>query len=174
MTGATTLTFLSPLGGLLVLAAALPLAGLVLATRRVAAARTLLGLDRPPGGAAHDDRGARRRARAARIAAAQPAIRAPETANVRTDAQAMFVIDTSRSMLLARSAPGEPTRLAPRERGLAPRLLIQALDDVSAGVGTLTDHALLPEACSRCRPPGRVRRHRRAGSRGMANTRRRS
>ena len=73
------------------------------------------------------------------IAAAQPAIRAPETANVRTDAQAMFVIDTSRSML-AGSGPGEPTRLARAQR--AAMRLRSALDDVPAGVGTLTDRAL--------------------------------
>ncbi len=140
MTGATTLTFLSPLGGLLVLAAALPLAGLVLATRRVAAARTLLGLDRPPGGAPRTTIAALAAVPVLLgIAAAQPAIRAPETANVRTDAQAMFVIDTSRSML-ARSAPGEPTRLARAQRAAV--RLRSALDDVSAGVGTLTDRAL--------------------------------
>ena len=140
MTGATTLTFLSPLGGLLALAAVLPLAGLVLAARRVEAARTLLGLDRPPSGA---PRGTIAALAAVPVllgvAAAQPAIRAPETANVRTDAQAMFIIDTSRSML-ARSSPGEPTRLARAQRAAV--RLRSALGDVSAGVGTLTDRAL--------------------------------
>ena len=140
MTGATTLTFLSPLGGLLVLAAVLPLAGLVLATRRVEAARTLLGLDRPPGGAPRTTIAALAAVPVLLgVAAAQPSIRAPETANVRTDAQAMFVIDTSRSML-ARSGPGEPTRLARAQRAAV--RVRSALNDVSAGVGTLTDRAL--------------------------------
>ena len=140
MTGATTLTFLSPLGGLLVLAAVLPLAGLALAGRRVAAARTLLGLERPPGGAPRSTVVALAAVPVLLgIAAAQPAIRAPETANVRTDAQAMFLIDTSRSMLAAPSA-GEPSRLARAQRAAV--RMRSALGDVSAGVGTLTDRAL--------------------------------
>ena len=140
MTGATTLTFLSPLGGLLVLAAVLPVAGLALAGRRVVAARVLLGLERPSGGAP--------RATIAAlvavpvllgVAAAQPALRAPETAHVRTDAQAMFILDTSRSMLAAAS-PGEQSRLA-RAKRAAVRLR-SALEDIPTGVGTLTDRAL--------------------------------
>ena len=140
MTGATTLTFLSPLGGLLVLAAVLPLAGLALAARRVAAARTLLGLERPPGGAPRTTIVALAAVPVLLgIAAAQPAIRAPETANVRTDAQAMFLIDTSRSMLAAPS-PGEPSRLARAQRAAV--RMRSALGEVPAGVGTLTDRAL--------------------------------
>jgi len=140
LTGATTLTFLSPLGGLLVLAAVLPLAGLVLATRRVAAARALLGLARPAGGAPRSTIAALVAVPVLLgIAAAQPAIRAPETANVRTDAQAMFIIDTSRSML-ARSSAADPTRLARAQRAAV--RLRSALSDVATGVGTLTDRAL--------------------------------
>ena len=140
MTGTTSFTFLTPLGGLLVLAVALPLAGLVLAERRVSAARALLRLARPPGGAPR----ATIVALAAvpvllGLAAAQPAIRAPKTANVRTDAQAMFVLDTSRSML-ASAGPGEPSRLARAQRAAV--RLRSAIDDVPAGVGTLTDRAL--------------------------------
>ena len=140
MTGTTSFTFLTPLGGLLVLAVALPLAGLVLAERRVSAARALLRLARPPGGAPR----ATIVALAAvpvllGLAAAQPAIRAPKTASVRTDAQAMFVLDTSRSML-ASAGPGEPSRLARAQRAAV--RLRSAIDDVPAGVGTLTDRAL--------------------------------
>ena len=140
MTGTTSFTFLTPLGGLLVLAVVLPLAGLVLAERRVAAARALLRLARPPGGVP--------RATIVALAAvpvllglavAQPALRAPETANVRTDAQAMFVLDTSRSML-ASAGPGEASRLARAQRAAV--RLRSAIDDVPAGVGTLTDRAL--------------------------------
>ncbi|HZB23520.1 MAG TPA: hypothetical protein VE444_06705 [Gaiellaceae bacterium] len=140
MTGATTLTFLSPLGGLLVLAAVLPLAGLALAGRRVAAARALLGLERPPGGAPRSTIAALVAVPVLLgIAAAQPAIRAPQTASVRTDAQAMFLIDTSRSMLAAPSA-GEPNRLARAQRAAV--RMRSALGEISAGVGTLTDRAL--------------------------------
>ena len=73
------------------------------------------------------------------LAAAQPALRAPKTANVRTDAEAMFVLDTSRSML-ASAAPGEPSRLARAQRAAV--RLRSAIDDVPTGVGTLTDRAL--------------------------------
>ncbi len=140
MTGTTSFTFLTPLGGLLVLAVVLPLAGLVLAERRVSAARALLRLARPPGGAP--------RATIVALAAvpvllglavAQPALRAPKTANVRTDAEAMFVLDTSRSML-ASAGPGEPSRLARAQRAAV--RLRAAIADVPAGVGTLTDRAL--------------------------------
>ena len=147
MTGTTSFTFLTPLGGLLVLAVLLPLAGLLLAERRVASARALLGLTRPPEGAPR----ATIAALAAvpvllGLAAAQPALRAPKTANVRTDAEAMFVLDTSRSML-ASAAPGEPSRLARAQRAAV--RLRAAIDDVPTGVGTLTDRALpnlLPSA----------------------------
>ena len=140
MTGTTSLTFLTPLGGLLVLAVVLPLAGLVLAERRVSAARALLRLARPPGGVPR----ATILALAAvpvllGVAVAQPALRAPKTANVRTDAQAMFVLDTSRSML-ASAGPGEPSRLARAQRAAV--RLRSAIDEVPAGVGTLTDRAL--------------------------------
>ena len=140
MTGATTLTFLSPLGGLLVLAAVLPLAGLVLAGRRVAAARAVLGLERPLGGGPRATIAALVAAPVLLgLAAVQPALRAPETAHVRTDAQAMFILDTSRSMLAA-SSPGATSRLARAQRAAV--RLRSALEDVPAGVGTLTDRAL--------------------------------
>ena len=140
MTGATTLTFLSPLGGLLVLAALLPLAGLILAGRRVATARATLGLERPPGGAPRTTIAALVAVPVLLgLAAAQPALRAPETANVRTDAQAMFILDTSRSMLAAAS-PGAPSRLARAQRAAV--RLRATLEGVPTGVGTLTDRAL--------------------------------
>jgi hypothetical protein len=140
LTGATTLTFLSPLGGLLVLAALLPLAGLVLAGRRVAAARALLGLERPSGGAPRATIAALATVPVLLgLAAAQPALRVPKTAHVRTDAQTMFILDTSRSMLAATSA-GAPSRLARAQ--LAAVRLRSALEGVPAGVGTLTDRAL--------------------------------
>jgi hypothetical protein len=135
---AASLTFLTPLGLLLAAAAIVPLAGLLAGERRVRRARALLRLA-PPGGA-------RSRlvvlALAAvpfllAVAAAQPAVRTLERGRVRTDAQAMFVIDTSRSMA-ARGAGA--TRLA-RAQAAAIRLR-SAIPDVPAGVATLTDRVL--------------------------------
>ena len=147
MTGTTSFTFLTPLGGLLVLAVVLPLAGLLLAQRRVSAARTLLRLPRPPEGAPRATIVALTAVPVLLgLAVAQPALRAPKTATVRTDAEAMFVLDTSRSML-ASAGPGQPSRLARAQRAAV--RLRAAIDDVPAGVGTLTDRALpnlLPNA----------------------------
>src|SRR5438132_987613 len=109
---AASLTFLTPGGALLALAAALPLAALALASQREQRARAVLGLSAPAG--------ARRWRRAAAVlatvallglAASQPALRSSSSIQVRTDAQALFVIDVSRSMLASR-APGAATRFA--------------------------------------------------------------
>ena len=75
------------------------------------------------------------------IAATQPALRSTTKQRVRTDAQAYFILDTSRSML-ARKAPGDPTRLA-RARADAIRMR-DALPEIPAGIATLTDR-LLPD-----------------------------
>ena len=136
-----SLTFLSPVAGLVVaLAAVLPLAALALADRRLAAARRILRLPAP--GAA-----TRTGTIAALVAvplllglaAAQPAIRRDQGQRVRTDAEAMFVVDTSRSMA-ASARPGGTSRLA-RARGAAIRLRSE-LPEVPSGVATLTDRAL--------------------------------
>jgi hypothetical protein len=58
---------------------------------------------------------------------------------VRTDAEALFVLDTSRSMAAA-ADPGGTTRLA-RAQAAAVRIR-SAVPSVPAGVGTLTDRAL--------------------------------
>jgi len=134
------LELLTPLGGLAALSAVVPLAALALAARRAQAARRVLGLAPPP--------------RAGRVplvaalalvpvllgvAAAQPVIRSSSQVRVRTDAEAFFVIDTSRSMLAARTA-GASTRLA-RARADAIQLRSE-LPEIPAGVATLTDHVL--------------------------------
>jgi hypothetical protein len=134
------LTFLTPLGGLVALAVALPLVAYTLSSRRVARVRSELGLEPP----------ARRRewAFVAALAAVplllalvamQPAWRTSEARRVRTDAQAYIVIDTSRSML-ASARPGSPTRL---DRAKTAAIAIRdALPGVSTGVGTMTDRIL--------------------------------
>lgn len=134
------LTLLSPSGGLVALAVVVPIAGLMLAERRVARARLLLGL----GGPGQADWRTIVAALAAvplllGMAATQPAVRTQHGTRLRTDAQALFVLDISRSML-ASSKPRGRTRLArAREAALA---LHSELTGVPSGVATLTDRVL--------------------------------
>jgi hypothetical protein len=137
---AASLTFLTPWGALLALTAAVPLAALALAGRRERRARALLGLRAPSAG--------RRWVRPLLVAAvlgllglaaAQPVLRSTTSIKVRTDSEAFFVIDVSRSMLAART-PSSTRRIA-RARADAIRLR-QSLLDVPAGVAALTDHVL--------------------------------
>jgi hypothetical protein len=73
------------------------------------------------------------------LAATQPALRTTKHAHVRTDAQAYFVVDISRSML-ASTRPGAPTRLQRAKRiAIAVR---NALPEVPSGIATITDRAL--------------------------------
>jgi hypothetical protein len=141
------IVFLSPFAGFVALAAIAPLAAFAVAGRRVRGARALLELSPP-----------RRSSRAPKVlalvavpallglAAAQPALRRPETARVRTDAEAMFVLDISRSMRAAKR-PASPTRLArAKQEAIAIR---EALPEVPSGVATFTDRvlpALFPSA----------------------------
>ncbi|HXF98726.1 MAG TPA: VWA domain-containing protein, partial [Gaiellaceae bacterium] len=73
------------------------------------------------------------------LAAAQPVLEGATTRRVRTDAEAFFVLDTSRSML-ARRAPGAPSRLA-RAKAVAEEVR-RALPDVRAGLASITDRTL--------------------------------
>ncbi len=137
---ASSLVFLTPFAGLVILAAIVPLVSVGIAGRRIARARSRLGLSAPP------------RTRRLPVilallfvcallalAAMQPAVRSTTTAKVRTDAQAIFVLDISRSMLAARS-PHSPDRLA-RAKQLATAMRA-AIPDVPSGVATLTDRVL--------------------------------
>jgi hypothetical protein len=135
-----TLVFLTPRGALVFVTVALPLAGLVLATRRERRAREQLRLPPPPP--------VRRLARVAAlvalvgilaVAAMQPALRSTTADRVRTDAQAFFVLDVSRSMLAARD-PRSRARLA-RAKRLAAEIR-DAIPEVPAGIATLTDRVL--------------------------------
>src|SRR5262249_9356879 len=120
---------------------------LSLASRRERRGRELVGLPAPPP--------ARRLPRAVAVAAVpallglaatQPALQSTAHARVRTDAQALFVLDVSRSMLASSGRTGR-TRLA---RAKADALAIRsAIPEVPAGVATLTDRVvpnLLPVA----------------------------
>ncbi len=137
---ASSLVFLTPRGALLALLVVVPLAALALASRREQRARTVLGLRPLP---------AVRRSRRTLavvavvgllgLAASQPVLRSTTSIKVRTDAQAFYVIDISRSMLASRS-PAAATRIA-RAREAAIRLR-DRLIDIPSGVATLTDHVL--------------------------------
>jgi hypothetical protein len=73
------------------------------------------------------------------LAAAQPVLSSTEERPVRTDAEALFLIDNSRSML-ATSGRDAPTRFT-RGRELAARLR-DAIPAVPVGIASLTDRAV--------------------------------
>jgi hypothetical protein len=134
-----SVSFLTPLGALAALAVALPVLGTLVAERRGARIRSVLGLPAPRG---------RRRAwglAAAGVflllglAAVQPVLAIESSASARADAEAYVVIDTSRSMLAARGAD-RPTRFA-RAAELALRLRAE-VPAVRVGVASLTDRTL--------------------------------
>jgi len=134
------LEFLTPSAAFLALAIVAPLAALMLAERRARRARALLGLPEPgilgrlPAPLALCAIGG-----LVALAAAQPVLRETRARYARTDAEAIFAFDVSRSMLAARS-PGAPTRLE-RAKGLANRLRA-GIRDVPVGVASFTDRAL--------------------------------
>jgi hypothetical protein len=131
---------LTPLGGLAMLAVLVPLAALALAERREHRGRVALGLPAPP---------ARRRLPlllsvalvpvVLGIAAMQPVLRTTTAVKVRTDAQAYYVVDTSRSMLASKT-PRSKTRIA-RARADAIRLRNE-LPEIPSGIATITDRVL--------------------------------
>jgi hypothetical protein len=72
-------------------------------------------------------------------AAAQPVVSTTRTARVRTDAEAIFALDTSRSMLASGSA-GSPTRI---ERAKTDALALRrAIPSVPVGLASVTDRTL--------------------------------
>jgi hypothetical protein len=134
------LSFLTPLGALLALAAALPLGALWLNERRARRVRRALRVGDPP---------PRSRVTTAALLAAvpvllglalaQPVLQSSRTVKTRTDAQIFYTFDTSVSMS-ASAAPGAPTRL--RRALREARELRLALPEVPAGVATMTDRVL--------------------------------
>ena len=133
------MTLLTPLAALAALAAVLPLAAWAAGQRHAVAVGRALGLPSP---------GPRQALRAwtaagaivvLGLAAAQPALTHNPRARVRTNAAALFVVDTSRSMAAAKTPTG-PTRL---DRAVAAaQRLRAAIADVPSGVATLTDRVL--------------------------------
>jgi len=134
------ISFLTPFAALVALAAAIPLAALIVVERRSKHVRAVLGVGSP-------GRQALLPAIVALallpvlvgVAAAQPVVVRRQVVQERGDAQAFFVFDTSRSML-ASSGPGLPNRLA-RAKKLARRLRA-SLGNVPVGIASMTDRTL--------------------------------
>jgi hypothetical protein len=132
-------SFASPWAALVGLAAALPLAVLLAAARRSARVATALGLEPAAGRLLAAGSAIAALGVLVAVAAAQPVAESEAARYVRPDAEAWFVVDTSRSMLAA-TAPGEATRFE-RARRAAIRLRAK-LGEVPSGVASLTDRVL--------------------------------
>ena len=134
------MTLLTPLCGFTALGAPLVLAATLVARRRAEAVRAALRLP------SSERRTSIVRAALATagvvllgLAAAQPALTRTSSSRVRQTVQAVFVMDTSRSMAAARS-PRARTRL---DRAVATAVRLRdAIPDVESGVLTLTDRVL--------------------------------
>jgi hypothetical protein len=134
------MTFLTPIAALAVLAAAAPAVAVLIGQRRVTAVRTLLGLA-PPGRRASALRLALATAGIALLglAAAQPAFTRDDRTRIRSDVEALFVLDTSRSMAASATATS-PTRL---DRAVRAAISMRAsIPTVASGIATLTDRVL--------------------------------
>ena len=133
------LSFASPWSALVGLAVIVPLGVLVLAARRSARVAAVLGLEPSSGRMFATGAAIAVLAVLLAVAAAQPVAESEAARYVRPDAEAWFVVDTSRSML-ASPAPGAATRFD-RARDVAVHLRSR-LADVPAGVASLTDRTL--------------------------------
>jgi hypothetical protein len=134
------MTFLTPLALLVGLAALLPLAAALLGRGRVGAVRRTLGLRSP---AARSSLVAPALAAAGiallGVAAAQPVLEHRSSERMRKDVQALFVIDTSRSMAASQTSTS-PTRL---DRAIDAAVRLRAsIPEVASGIATLTDRVL--------------------------------
>jgi hypothetical protein len=133
------ITFLTPIAGLVAFAVILPLVAFVRSEHRAAHVRSVLRLAAPGGSNRQTIAVIVVLALLVGIGAAQPVLEERREHSARTDAQAFFVLDTSRSMLAA-PAPGEPTRF---ERAVeAARELQAALPELPVGLASLTDRVL--------------------------------
>jgi hypothetical protein len=134
------ISFLTPLAGLSAITALVPLAVFVGRERRARQIRASLSLARP--GLAQGVAIAAALALVPALlglAAAQPVVDTARTRAERTDAQAFFVLDTSRSML-ASAAATSPTRLERARR--AADSLARALPEIPVGLAVLNERVL--------------------------------
>jgi hypothetical protein len=132
------MTILTPTAGLAALAVLAAAAAFLLGRRRTDAVRRALRLPRPPAGLVPPSLAALGIVLLG-LAAAQPALTRTSHIRIRRDVQAVFVIDTSRSMA-ASSTARSPTRL---DRAVAAAVRLRnAIPDVESGISTLTDRVL--------------------------------
>lgn len=135
-----SMSFLTPLGALVALAALVPILVVLFVRRRARTVRGALSLDEPR---------ARRVAIAIAsvviagalvgLAAAQPILERPVSRVIRTDTEVFLVLDVSRSML-AQDSVTSPTRM---ERAKAAASAIRvALPTVKVGLASLSDRVL--------------------------------
>jgi hypothetical protein len=137
------LTFLTPIASIFAVSVLLPLAVAWHRNRRVGRIRAAVRLDEP----SLRSRLPLLLAIAAvplllGVAAAQPVLGTERSIPQRADAQAFFVIDTSRSMLAA-SGPGAPTRFERAQRVVSE--LRDRIPQVPSGLVSMTDR-ILPHA----------------------------
>lgn len=132
-------SFLTPIAGLVTLVAIVPLVAFVRSEQRAARVRETLRLA-PPGGSQRNTVAAIVvLATLVGIGAAQPVLEQTQEHPARSDAQAFFVIDTSRSML-ASDEPGGTTRF---QRAQQAALQVRdALTGVPVGLASITDQTL--------------------------------
>jgi von Willebrand factor type A domain len=133
-------SFVTPLAGVLALAALVPLGVFLARRRRLAAIRESLGLAAQT---VRDEAGLLVALAAIPVllgaAAMQPVVETTRTAGERTDAQVFVVLDVSRSML-ASARPGAATRF---ERAREIALSVQRqFPGVPFGIASLTDRVL--------------------------------
>lgn len=133
-------SLLTPLGLLVAIAGVLPVIAFLLTRRSAQRVREVLHIE-SPGGRSPFATGAAIVLLTAllAVAAAQPVLRHSADRKVRTDAEAFYVFDTSRSMLAARG-PTAPTRIGRAQR-MAIRLRTE-LQEVPSGIASLTDRVL--------------------------------
>jgi len=134
------ITFLSPEAAVIGLAVAVPVVAFVLAESRARMARAVLRLPgRLTRGSAYTIAiGAF--AVLVSLGAAQPVLERDHTRSVRHDAEALFVLDTSKSMASA-SSPTAESRFE-RSRRMAEQMR-NAIPEIPAGIASLADRVLL-------------------------------
>ncbi len=135
-----TLTFLTPLGAVLAIGVAIPLVAFFAVRQHANRVRHVVGLSATRALRLVVPLGALLGAAALLgLAAAQPVLEKTSERRVRTDAEAFFVIDVSRSML-AQAGEGSAMRID-RAKALASELRGR-LSDVPVGIASLTDRVL--------------------------------
>jgi hypothetical protein len=132
-------SFLTPLAGLVTLAAAVPLVAFVRSEQRAARVREVLRLA-PPGSSQRNTVAAIvLLALLVGVGAAQPVLEETHEHAARSDAEAFFVLDTSRSMLASEEAGGEARFERARSAALRMR---DELFTVPVGIASITDRTL--------------------------------